>query len=239
MRTFSKNLKIVSDLCATNGRGALQCVRVTEDKYVASDSYKLIEVERNEPDSKDFPLVKGELETEIPRLISGKKYKELCLMASDLKKLSFPKLKKKQYLPPVLNNKALVKTGKDGFVSFVGTDLNVQQENTFRAYQGEYPNYRGILVEASRENKSHICIDTDYLIETLTAFKKPGVDEVLLSVSGKQNAPTPLLIRGMNEFMGTVGVVMSRKAMNATVKQYLLTKEKKIIINTFTPKNSK
>ena len=159
MQTLNKDLLLAAKFASKDpSRPVLTSVMVTNEKIVATDAFKLIEITHKTPGSEDFPIVPGVKlvqELEAPVLLPAKDL---------LTKLKFPT---KAPLP-ILENGALCNESEKT-IGIVTSDLETSTTLQFKKIEGDYPDYSRIMPEEPPTQT--ILMDAEILIEALQAFK--------------------------------------------------------------------
>ena len=164
----SRNLS-VWPICTEKGntRQVLQCVYVTETHSVATDSYRLLEVELPKVEKKELPEALQKTENKIPFLLNAEDCKRACT-----------DLKESRKLLPVLDNattRASIEKDQRIASSVV---LNIGLENTRRmerpATMGMYPDYAQVFPMG--EPSTRFFVSAEYLKSLCDYFSKHGTE---------------------------------------------------------------
>ena len=184
MKTLSKDLLLAAKFASKNpSRPVLTSVMVTNEKIVATDSFKLIEITHKTEDSADFPTVPGVKlvqELEAPVLLPAKDL---------LAKLKFPI---KAPLP-ILENGALC-NDSEKTIGIVTSDLDTSTTLQFKKVEGDFPDYSRIMPQEPPVQT--ILMDAEILIEALQAFKDGNTNLVELQFFSDVR---PLMLLGKTE----------------------------------------
>jgi DNA polymerase III sliding clamp (beta) subunit (PCNA family) len=168
MQTLNKDLLIAAKFASKNpSRPVLTGVLVTNEKIVATDSFKLIEITHKSEDSADFPIVPGVKlvdQLESPVLLPAKDL---------LAKLKFP-----AKVPlPILEGGALCNDSENN-VGIVTSDLETSTTLQFKKIKGDYPDYTRVMPE--KPAVQTILMDAQVLMDALQAFKDDNTNLVEL-----------------------------------------------------------
>lgn len=197
MKTLSKDLLLAAKFASKNpSRPVLTSVMVTNEKIVATDSYKLIEITHKTEDSADFPVVPGVKlvqELEAPILLPAKDL---------LAKLKFPT--KAPLL--ILENGALC-NDSEKTIGIVTSDLDTSTTLQFKKVEGNYPDYSHIMPQEPPVQT--ILMDAELLIEALQAFKDG--DTNLVELQFFSNVRPLILLGKATENENKKALVMPRK----------------------------
>lgn len=186
------NLAVAKIASKYEHRQEIAGVLFTKDKTVATDSFKLLEVEVDKTlRTEDFPSRNDEkaiAETE-----------DFIIPAKDLKTIKLPNNKKL----PVINTAAIVAIDENE-VQMITTSLEVGEKKYFRRTKGEFPDYKAIIPTTAPVVS--FSVNAKYLIEILSVMEKMGNNgEVKIEIHGENK---PIMILGGNENQKARGLVM-------------------------------
>ena len=195
-----KSLLVAAKFCAKPGRhGGLPYVHIDKDMIYATDSYVLYTEQRDQTFiSSDFPLnnIKAKAIDKFPVLIKG---------AEILKEQKFFS---RQSIP-LLNHAYLYRTkGKPDFVNILTTDLEVQNVNSYREFQGgnsmeTIKKFTKEAVKKRNKKKEYMTITLDpaFLIKALRPFQKESGVEISIPLTYKKTySKDPLVIEDQTFF---------------------------------------
>ena len=183
----------VARVASKNGiKPELSSVFFTKDRTVATDSYRLLEVEV----SKDLDWEKFRQATTHP-LMKG--VKPFMVNAKLIKEIRLPKVAESGF------NAVAIAYADDNKVEFITNDL--QTENTIKMarVQGEFPDYQRVIPQGGAV--AEIKVNAEYLAEVVEILGKMGgvSNEVKIKFYGQSK---PLVIEGGNEKQRGLGLVM-------------------------------
>jgi DNA polymerase III sliding clamp (beta) subunit (PCNA family) len=158
---------------------ALAGVRFEKGKAVATDGYRLLIIEAEEPRLDDIPRVAGQEPVAL---------ENVTVRAKDLVRAVKP-IKRNKHVE-VLNTAWTVKA-EEGFVRLVTTDLETTSIIDSRIIENSYPDYEKVIVK--EEPKGVVRVDVKLLEGLLSAVRKAGVAHIDLEFHGELK---PLQIKG-------------------------------------------
>lgn len=187
MKTITKDLLDVARFASKNPcRAVLTCVCISNEEIVATDSYSLLVVKRDNKAANDideFPLLTG---YDPVKKLKG----PVLLNAKQI--LDNFKMKPSSGLP-ILSDAILANETKDK-ITLVRTDLSGDQALQLRKCEGTFPDWKKVLVKKATDSIVEVSVDANILMEALKAFKqKGGKGYVKLKITDLLN---PLVIEG-------------------------------------------
>jgi len=197
MKTITKDLLVAAKFASKNpSRPVLNSVMITEDKFVATDSYKLIEITNDGEPVEEFPMVAGVKtvkKLEDPILIPAKDV---------LKKLKLPKA-----TMPILEH-AILTNDTDKTISLTTSDLETASTLQLKKIEGNFPDYESVMPKS--EPTVTLKFDAKILKETLEAFITKDHQDIELEVRGDNEA---LIIKGTeNSNINKKAMVMPKRS---------------------------
>ncbi len=151
---YNKHNFAVAKFTGKSGvRLELKGVFFTSTKTVATDSFKLVEINAPKVNAEDFPVVQGK------SIMRG--FKPFIVSAKGLRDIKFPKR------PPhlsVLEN-AGIKHISENTVEFITTDLESSNSVSVRRIQGEFPEYESII--PTGKPVVEVIVNAQYLVDML------------------------------------------------------------------------
>jgi len=198
MKTITADLLKVAKIAAKDGvRPILSGVLITPTHYVATDSYKMLKVERTGLDADEFPIIPGSGDP-----VELKDDDEIVISASQL--LKKQKFNKNSTLPvldeAIISNISRDEEDKIQSVEIATTDLetaskivytNLANENSFPQYEQTIP---------TNAPKAKVKINPKQLIELLQQFD--DTVEIELRDEGQ-----PIILRQK----GMLGLLMPKR----------------------------
>lgn len=180
MKTIPKSILAFSKVCSKNAtRPILNTIKITEDKFVGTNSFILLELNYEGLNVDDFP--KGGAvpvrNIEKPILLDAHKIS---------KHVKFPSSNTLEIL-----GQALLCNETNDWVSLMTNDLEVIREIKFRKHEGEFPDYEKILpVDEGRDSFS---FDVNMMKDLCEALILAGKKNVKLRVKDEHSG---VLIHG-------------------------------------------
>lgn len=161
MKTITKDLLVAAKFAAKDGiRPVLASVMIDNEKMVATDSYKLIEIKHGANEAKDFPIVEGNTQVESLE-------KPVLIMAKDvLKKMKFTSVRGL----PVLDD-AVLANESEKTISLLTTDMETANALQFRKVDGQFPDYERVMPAKDKEPLVTVKLNALLLAEVLAAFE--------------------------------------------------------------------
>ena len=198
MKTITPDLLKVAKIASKDTvRPILSGVLITPTHFVATDSYKILQVERTGLDASEFPKYANRDEQKIEL----REDDEIVLPAADL--LKKQKFNRNSTLPildeAIISEITRDKKEKIETVEITTTDLQVATKNVFRnlANENEFPDYKQII--PTGEPKARIIINPKMLIELLQQFDETveieihdGIKPIVLREKGMLGCLMPL-----------------------------------------------
>ena len=171
----------ITQFCGDDTRPEISGVYFNGDKTVATDSYRLIEVEAL-PDSlaEDMPV--GMTSTPMDQIIPA-----------DAVKKTLRNVPKKPTIP-CLENVTVSSDKKENSATLTTSDLETQDQVKSRVIDGDYPDYQQIMPEV--DPKQTITINAQYLKEMADYFNKHAVNkhvDISIKTNGDNN---PIVFTG-------------------------------------------
>lgn len=149
---------------------ALSSVLIKDNHAIATDGYRLIDIELPKLNPK-----------ELPNMGIYEDMAEALLDSQGLKK-ALTKIPKKTELP-ILENTWTVKGTMENTVNFVSTDLDTIENTTVKTRDvKEYPHYEKIIPVQGDNLKAKVTVSVELMINQLQAFLKAGADLVTLEI---------------------------------------------------------
>ena len=187
MKTLNKDLLLATKFASKNpSRPTLQTVCITDNKIVATDSYKLIEITNNSYELSELPdHATGQIQTlDKPILINAEEIS---------KRIKFDS----KPLLPIMGVQVLCnETEKSVQLNTVG--LSGMNTVEFQKVNEQYPDYERIF--QSTPPVYQVNVNAEFLIECLQAFKdKNGEYPNGCTLSFQENTNAPVVITGLTK----------------------------------------
>jgi len=192
---YNKNNLLVHNIASTDeSRPELNSLLFLPDRTVSTDSYKLLEVKNNSTISSE----------DIPILPSGNKplvnfaKKGYIIPVKAVKKV-LSNIPSKPSLP-ILKN-CWFTTGADPKVSNISTtDLEQADTVSVRGIDGQYPDYKKIMPDISKDHRK-ITVNAKYLRDLCNTISKMSIDNIDIYIKGSTD---PITIKAKTDNDQTV-----------------------------------
>ena len=172
----------ITQFCGDDTRPEISGVYFNGNKTVATDSFRLIEIETM-PDNLAEDMPSGMTSTSMNHILPA-----------DAVKKALRNIPKTQDLP-ILANVTVASDDKDNTATLTTTDLETQDQVKARVIEGDYPDYRMIMPKG--KPKQTITVNAQYLKEMADYFTKHGVNKrVTIAVNGDKD---PIAFTGQTE----------------------------------------
>ena len=174
-------------------RLVLNSVYFKNNKSMACDSFRFIEITASNEKVEDYPIVAGKKAIGI---------KNTLLTLQDAEKIKLPKSKNL----PIINEAFVFLEEKEKKVTLGMTDLSISETKELTTMEGEYPDIDSIK---PKDESDHVSIHVNAkflkemlaIVEQFTASNEEGKRTIEIKIK-KDNATAPMIMKATNNNTG-------------------------------------
>ena len=196
---LNKNNLNLAEYCdKTNIKPEISGIYITPDETVATDGYVMVIVSTPKLDIKDFP-------TDSTAPFTPKQVR--AIIPANLAKSVANKLQTNTNLP-ILENAVIKNFKNEEMITFLSTNLEIQEETKGQVIKGTYPDYKKILPTGTP--KAQFTVSYEYLKSAITALAKTAKNDksIKIELYGENN---PIVLKSSNDLQTTIALVMPIK----------------------------
>ena len=196
---LNKNNLNLTDYCdKTNSKPEISGIYITPDETVATDGYVMVIVSTPKLDIKDFP-------TDSTAPFTPKQVR--AIIPANLAKSVANKLQTNTNLP-ILENAVIKNFKNEEMITFLSTNLEIQEETKGQVIKGTYPDYKKILPTGTP--KAQFTVSYEYLKNALTALAKTTKNDKSIKIE-LYGETSPIVLKSSNDLQTTTALVMPIK----------------------------
>ena len=196
---LNKNNLNLTDYCdKTNRKPEISGIYITPDETVATDGYVMVIVSTPKLDIKDFP-------TDSTAPFTPKQVR--AIIPANLAKSVANKLQTNTNLP-ILENAVIKNFKNEEMITFLSTNLEIQEETKGQVIKGTYPDYKKILPTGTP--KAQFTVSYEYLKNALTALAKTTKNDKSIKIE-LYGETSPIVLKSSNDLQTTTALVMPIK----------------------------
>lgn len=186
-------------------RPILESVYFKDNKSIACDGFRFIEITASNKKAEEYPIVAGKKPIGI---------KNTLLTLQDAEKIKLPKSKN----VPIINEAFVFLEEKEKKVTLGMTDLSTSETKELTTLEGEYPDIDSIKPKDESDHVS-IYVNAKFLkemlaiVEQFTASNEEGKRTLEIKIK-KDNATAPMIMKAKNDNtgQGLYGLLMPVRA---------------------------